>query len=114
MSRVNKGRKHKEETKRKISASLKGNPNLRTWSGRKHTEEYKQHMRELRTGYKMSEETKEKLRRINTGKKYSEEHKRKMSDATKNMLWYNNGKVSIRVKLGGPIPEGFVRGRGSF
>lgn len=111
VSRVNKGRKHKEETKRKISAALKGNPKLRTQLGMKHTEEYKKYMSELRKGYKQSDAAKEKLRQINTGKHHSNEVKQKLRESLKDMRWYNNGSICIRIKDGEEIPEGFVRGR---
>ena len=45
-----KGKKHTNETKRKISQSLTGNPNLKTrgMSGKKHTDEAKKKMSETR------------------------------------------------------------------
>ena len=41
------------------------------------------------------------------GKPKSEEHKKKMSEAQKGYHWYNNGKISIRVK---ECPDGFTPG----
>lgn len=92
----------------KISASLKGNPNLKTQLGKKHTEEYKEKMRKYRTGKRMSEETKQKLRDYWTGTHRDEETKNKMSKSMIGMRWWNNGEVTVRAR---ECPDGFVRGR---
>jgi len=76
--------KHTEETKRKISESLKG---------RKLSEEHKRKISELHKGKKHSEETKKKMSESmigkNKGKKHSEETKKKMSESLKGC---NKGK----------------------
>lgn len=64
------GRKHSEETKKKISA---------IWLGKKRPIATREKMSKARQGIKLSEETKKKLSIINTGKKLSEECKQKMS-----------------------------------
>lgn len=92
----------------KISASLKGNPNLKTQLGKKHTEEYKEKMRKYRTGKRMSEETKQKLRDYWTGTHRDEETKNKMSKSMIGMRWWNNGVKCVRAR---ECPDGFVSGR---
>lgn len=73
-------RKHTEESKRKVSNSLRG---------KKKSEESRQRMRLAKIGNKsrlgnpLSEETKEKIRLMKVGKKLSEETKRKMSESHK-------------------------------
>ena len=55
-----KGKKHSQETKSKISDSLKGNPNLNTqgMAGKKHTDDAKQKMSETRKEKGLSKGTK--------------------------------------------------------
>lgn len=82
---------HNQETKRKISESLKGikrSEDHKTkiskfHKGRKRSAETIRKMREANLGRKLSEETKEKLSKIHNGKTLSEEHKKKLSDALK-------------------------------
>jgi group I intron endonuclease len=80
-----KGRKHSEETKRKMSA----------WqTGRKRTAETVERMRKSLTGKKYgpkSTETKEKIRLGNIGKIVSEETKRKLSN--------RNVSIETRMKM---------------
>ena len=57
--------------------------------GRKHTEETKRKMSENNIGKKLSEETKRKIGESNTGQKRSEEAKKKMSEARKKFFVYN-------------------------
>ena len=92
------GRKHSEETKKKLS-------NYKPWLGKRHTEESKQKQSEarkkqgnFRDGFKHSDETKRKISegmKGNTnllGKKLSEETKRKMSISSKGQIPWNKGK----------------------
>jgi len=91
-----------EETKKKISEALKGNKKLiLSNTGKKHTEETKEKLRQKNTGrkhteetiqkmsesqknrYGHSEETIEKLRLARIGKKMSEETKQKISASLK-------------------------------
>ena len=64
-------------------------------------------------GKHKSEEHKKKIGEGNKGKKLSDETKKKLSEAakgntaTKGLLWFNNGKINIRVK---ECPQGFVPG----
>lgn len=75
------GKPVSDKTKKKISEALKG---------RKLSEKHKRKIGESCRGKKRSEETKQKLREANTGKKnpmfgkhHSEGHKKKLSDALK-------------------------------
>jgi len=61
------GKHHSEGTKRKISEALKGKDNHQL--GRHHSEETKQKLREANLGKKVSEETRRKLSLANKGKK---------------------------------------------
>lgn len=91
MSIAQLGKKMSEETKKKMSESLKGenNPNYRKCGelsfhkGRKRSDETKQKIREAATGRKLSEEHKQKLLEANIGKKHSDATKRKMSESHK-------------------------------
>ena len=88
-----KGKKHSEETRKKMSEKRKGKPGPNK-------------------GKHFSEEWKKKIREANTGKVFSEEHKKKLSKAAseknKGRHWYNNGTEQVfRFEC----PEGFVFGR---
>ena len=82
----NKGVPTSEETKQRISKSLKG---------RKHSEETKTKIGEANRKRIVSDETKQKisqsLKGKTKGKKHSEEHKRKVSDAKKK--WWAEKKL---------------------
>ena len=71
------GLKQSEETKRKISEALKGNPKLR----RKRTPEERARMSAAAKGKKHTPEAIEKMRKAKKGKKFSEAHKQAMRDA---------------------------------
>ena len=66
------GKKHTEETKRKMSEALLGKPL---------SEETKKKLSEAHNGKKLSEETKKKIGEANIGKTLSEETKQKISEA---------------------------------
>ena len=74
-------RKQSEETRRKIAEANRGKKHseetLRKMRGRKHSEEARRKM----CSRKHSEETRRKLADANRGKKHSEEARRKMVDA---------------------------------
>lgn len=87
------GRKHTEETKKKISEAHKGKP--------KHTEESKEKLRQFRTGMKLSEEHKRKIGEAGKGNKrclgykHTQETKDKVSKSLKgNKRWSSNPNVS--------------------
>ena len=69
-----KGKRHTEETKKKIGEASKG---------RKYSEETRKKMREAGRGRKPSAETRKKLSEALKGRKLSEETKRKLSEANK-------------------------------
>lgn len=75
---------HSEETKRKISETLRGNP-ISEETKRKMSEAQKRRWLLCidRTGNPISEETKRKISEANKGKTRSEETKRKMSETAK-------------------------------
>jgi|AntAceMinimDraft_18_1070375.scaffolds.fasta_scaffold03807_15 group I intron endonuclease len=89
MSESNKGQKRSEETKKRLSESHKGKI---TWmKGKKHTEETKKKMSESHKDKKFTEEHKRKLCEARKGKsspmkgkKHSEETKKKMIEAKRN------------------------------
>jgi hypothetical protein len=103
----NLGFKHSEETKKEISASLKGK-----WGGVKHylygkfginnphygkrrPEETGIKIRLSKLGKHTSEKTRQKMSVIRKGMKFTEEHKRKMSDSLsgdRNPMWGMFGK----------------------
>lgn len=112
----NKGKKHTEETKRKMSESKKGekHPNY----GKFHTEETKRKMSESQKGKKNHrygktpwnkdkkdlqiawnkgiphlEKTKQKISEKLKGRVFSEEHKRKLSESKKGRIPWNKGMV---------------------
>lgn len=91
-----RGTRCSEETKKKISESMKGRKlseehkqNLSkvlkvTWmKGKHHSEETKRKMREKRKGQVFTEETRKKMSESRKGRKFSEEHKRKISEVNK-------------------------------
>ena len=77
-----KGKQLSEETKNKLSKTLKG--------------------------HLVSAETRNKISEAKKGKLFSEEHKNKISEAKKGKYWFNNGKISIMAK---ECPDGFIPGR---
>lgn len=83
-----KGKKVSEETKAKISASMKGRT---SWN----------------KGKQASEEMKMKLSEAHKGQKHSDETKTKLSKARRGKLWFNNGLKNV---LRYECPEGFVKG----
>ena len=109
-----KGEKLSEETRRKMSESLKGNKNS---LGHKHTIETKQKMSESRKGKKLpkfseehrkkisesrkgmkaSEETRKKISEAGKGKKASEETRKKMSESRKGMKFSNEHKKNLSI-----------------
>lgn len=76
------GKKHSEETKRKMSEARKG---------KKRTEEYCKRMSVIRTGEKRSDEAKAKMSLAAIGRKHSEETKKKISRIVKERTDYRTG-----------------------
>lgn len=108
ISEARNGKKHSEESNKKLSESLKGRllseetkqKMSKFQKGRKHSEKTKRKISEAKKGMlnpmfgkignkhpnfgkKLSKETKQKLSEINKGKKHTEESKRKMSERKK-------------------------------
>ena len=96
-----KGKKHSEETKKKMREVKKGEKN--PFYGKHHTEESKNKLREAQKGNKYA-----------LGCKRSEETRRRMAEVAKGNAnvkgthWYNNGKINIMSK---ECPPGFTPGR---
>ncbi len=86
LSDFNKGKKLSEETKKKISESMKDI---------KRSEETKKKMSEAKKGRKLSEEHKRKLSESHKGKKFSKETKQKMSESKKGQIPWNKGKTGV-------------------
>lgn len=62
----------------------------------------------------LTKETDERVRKMsdNVDRSYltNPEYRNKISKATKGLLWFNNGKINIRIKDTNNIPEGFIPG----
>jgi len=77
MSEAHKGQKLSEEHKRRISEGRKGK------KGKPHTEESKQRISDSLKGKKKSEETRRRISKSNKGKKRTKETKQRMSESHK-------------------------------
>lgn len=92
-----KGRKHTEETKRKIAAKSKG---------RKHSDEARRKMSEANKGKKLSEETKRRMSQSRKGRVHSEETRRRMSESAKGKKLSEERKRKIGDRYRGKrLPE---------
>lgn len=106
MSELNKGKRHSGETKKKISESKKGHI---PWNkGKPCTEETKEKIRKANIGHKPSEEVKKKLSKFRMGNKYalgnvfSIEDREKMSKertGTKNHFYGKRHSEETKKKL---------------
>lgn len=91
------GRKHTEDSKRKMSEGTKkrldrdGHP----MTGKKHTDEAKEKNRQAHLGKKKSEDSIRKTAEKNRGQKRSEETKRKMSESAKKHIKTEEHKRNI-------------------
>ena len=93
----NQGKHHSDETRRKMSESLKGEKN--PFYGKHHSEETRRKMSEAKKGKNTwnkgmtaSIATRRKLSESHKGKKLSEEHRKKIADAAKKR-WENKKEV---------------------
>lgn len=87
---ANRGRRHSEKSKRKMSESRTGENN--GMYGKHHSDEAKQKMSEAKKGKPgtpRSDYQKERARLANLGKEKSEETRRKISEANKGHIPYN-------------------------
>lgn len=103
---ANRGKRHSEQTREKISQALVGkflgenHPNF----GKHISEEQKQKLRDANIGKKHSEETKQKMSASRKGekcywygKKQSEEHKKRLAEAKKGKYIGENNPFAKRV-----------------
>lgn len=117
------GKKHSEDTRKKMSISGKNIP--KPWlSGRVLSEESKQKIREKHLGKSLSEETRKKISEnhhdVNGennpmyGKKHSPETIEKLREKAKNRpkrVWINNGIEEKLMNIDESIPMGYNKGR---
>lgn len=117
------GKKHSEETRKKMSISGKNIP--KPWLyGRVLSENSKQKIREKNLGRIHSEETRKKISENHHdisgknnpmyGRKHSDETKEKIRKKAKNRpkrIWINNGISEKLIPIDKPIPEGYDKGR---
>jgi len=78
------GKKHTEETKKKVSESIKEgyeNGRVHPFLGKNHTEESKEKNRQKHLGKKLSPETIEKIRNANIGKEQTDYQKQRAREA---------------------------------
>lgn len=87
--KCHRGKKHSEETKKKMSESKKGKPSPRK-------------------GKHLSEEHKKNISESSKGKKMSEEARKKMAEAKKGKKCFTNGVINVIDFI---CPPGFVPGR---
>ena len=80
LSRSQLGKKHSDDTKRKIAKKLEGNQHTK---GRKLSQEHRQKIGDKHRGKVVSFETRQKLREKALGRKHSLETRRKMSESHK-------------------------------
>lgn len=92
------GKHHSEETRKKISETLKGRPGANR--GKKYSAEHRKKLSEAHKGKPSSRR----------GKQLSDEVKKRISETLKGKErhWYTNGEIATLVK---ECPKGFVPGR---
>ena len=120
------GKKHSDETKRKMSEASKGKS--KPWLiGRKLSQETIERLRQLNLGKVSSEETRKKISEnhhdVNGennpmyGKKHSPETIGKLKQKAKNRpkrIWVNNGTEEKLITIDESIPMGYNKGRVRF
>ena len=93
ISESNKGKTLSEEHRRKLSEAKKGRPS--PMLGKKHSEETKRKMK----GKKLSEEHRRKLSEAHKGKTLSGEHRKKISESNKGKnIWMKGKHLSEETK----------------
>jgi hypothetical protein len=120
------GKKHSEETKKKMSASSKGKS--KPWLiGRNVSEETRDKIRRNNLGRTLSEETRKKISENHHdisgknnpmyGKKHSPETIEKLKEKAKNRpkrFWINNGVDERLINVDESMPIGYNKGRVRF
>lgn len=120
------GKKHSEETKKKMSESLKGKP--KPWLvGRKVSDETRKKLSEINKGRVLTEETRKKISENHHdisgennpmyGKKHLPETIEKLREKAKNRpkrMWINNGINEKLINIDENIPMGYNKGRVRF
>lgn len=109
-----KGRKHSEETRRKISEAQIGKKRVFTEEHKKKlsesrkgivfSEEHKKKLSEKRLGVPLTNEAKQKMKISLTGRIFSEETKRKIGNAHKGKLVSEETKKKLKDSHKGQIP----------
>ena len=124
---INFGRRHTDETRKKISTKKKGIP--APWAAVPRTQEQKLHLSEINTGKTLSNDTKEKMSKARVGKTHSTHSKNKMrkkktAEAIENMkiaqqqrrshsteIFITDGVNNKRINDTDQIPAGWIKGR---
>ena len=99
------GRKHSEETKKKIREAQQGRPKNPVSVAKMRESQIKR----LAEGYTDSEETRKKKSLSHIGKAKSDECKEKLAELKRGAIWWNNGQTTRSSKES--PGEGWVRGR---
>ena len=86
-----------EEYRKKLSKAAKGRPGY--WVGKKHSEETKRKISENQIGKKHSEETKRKMSEAHKGWEVSEETRKKISEANKGRIMSQEWRNKIAIAM---------------
>lgn len=103
------GRKHTEESKKKMSNAKKGKPS--TWLGKHHTEEAKRKLSLANKGKKLTAAQKQKRKATMSRPEVRAKLSSSISKAHKGSFWVTDGKTNHFMNRGSAIPEGFHAGR---